>query len=229
MPSYSTGKEKKENFEIRMLRQHRSGQIALFQKPRWDFGAPDCQRFVSRWTIPDRCLVIDQIAIGIMLNHISSRIPPVVKDLRSEDVPAHTPDRLILLVGKPLVSKLLSVKVMNLERAMMDMRSRIGADEEAVVVYIIAATINMSEKRDVLLLAILIDIEEVTRNYVKVCGVERDQFVKLLRTESKMPELRLAVSLTYFMMASLGVRTLCTAAGPGWKRRNLRMRGFSSS
>lgn len=136
-----------------------------------------------------------------MLNHIPSRIPPVVKDLRSEDVPAHTPHRLIFLIGKPLVSKLLSVEIMNLERAMMNMCRRVGADEEAVVVYIVAATINVSEKCDVLLLAILVDMEEVSRNYVEICGVERDQLVKLLRTESKMPKLRMAVSLTWFLMA----------------------------
>lgn len=118
---------------------------------------------------------------------------------------------------------------MNLERAMMDMRSRIGADEEAVVVYIIATTINMSEKRDVLLLVIFSDVEEVSWHNVEVCGVERDQVVKFLRAEPKMSELRLAVSLMFFMITSLGVRTLCTAAGPGWKRWNLRMRGFSSS
>lgn len=50
-----------------------------------------------------------------MLNHIPSGIPPVIKNLRAQNVPANAPHRLILLIGKPLVSKLLSVEVMNLE------------------------------------------------------------------------------------------------------------------
>lgn len=47
---------------------------------------------------------------------------------------------------------------------MVDMRGSIRAYEEAVVINIIAVAINVSEKRDVLLLAIIFHVEEVSRH-----------------------------------------------------------------
>lgn len=72
---------------------------------------------------------------------------------------------------------------------MVDMRCRVRAHEEAVVVYIITASVNVCEKRDVLLLAILFHVEEISRHYVEVCGVEMDQVVKFLCADSKVSEL----------------------------------------
>ena len=129
-----------------------------------------------------------------MLDHISSSVPPVIKDLRAQNVSANAPHRLIILVGKPLVSKFLRVEVMNLERAMMDMRCCIPAHEEAVVVDVIGAAINVSEKRDVLLLAIFLQVEEVCRHNVEVGGIEVDQIVKFLGANSEVSKLWLSVS-----------------------------------
>ena len=161
----------------------------LFQKPRWDFRSPNSEGLVPRWAISNRCLVINEISIRVMLDHIPSSVPPVIKDLRAQNVSANAPHRLIILVGKPLVTKFLGVKVMNLKRAMVDMRCCILAHEEAVVVHIIGTAIDVSKKRHVLLLAILLQVEEVSWNNVEVCGVEGDQVVKLLRANTKVSKL----------------------------------------
>lgn len=71
----------------------------------------------------------------------------------------------------------------------MHMRCCIRAYEEGMVIYIIAATINVSEKCDVLLLALLFHVEEVCRHYVEIFGVEIDQIVKFLCADSEVPEL----------------------------------------
>lgn len=150
-----------------------------------------------------------------MLDHIPSSVPPVIKDLRAQNVSANAPHRLIILVGKPLVSEFLRVEVMNLERAMMDMRCCILAHEEAVVVHVIGAAINVSEKRDVLLLAILLQVEEVCRHNVEVGGVEIDQIVKFLRANSEVSKLLTERQFFVLDVCFIDVRTLCTAAGPG--------------
>lgn len=89
-------------------------EISL-QEPRRHFRSPHGQRLITRRRIPYRGLVIDQIPVRIMLDHISCSIPPVVENLTSKNVSANTPDRLIVFLREPLVTQLLGIEVVNLE------------------------------------------------------------------------------------------------------------------
>lgn len=46
---------------------------------------------------------------------------PVIKDLASHDMPTNTPAILISLLPEPMVAQQLRIKIMRLERRMMDM------------------------------------------------------------------------------------------------------------
>lgn len=50
----------------------------LFQEPFRYFRTPYSQALVSCHAVADRGVLIDQIAVRIMLDHVSSRVPPVV-------------------------------------------------------------------------------------------------------------------------------------------------------
>lgn len=53
----------------------------LVQEPRRDLRSPNRQRLIPGRPIPNRSLLINQITICIVFHHITSGIPPVVKDL----------------------------------------------------------------------------------------------------------------------------------------------------
>jgi len=80
-----------------------------------------------------------------MLNYIFTRIIPVVKDLGSKDMPSYSPHTLISTFSQPLMPKLLSIEVVNLERAVMHVRFRICRHEESVMIDIISASVDMGK------------------------------------------------------------------------------------
>lgn len=59
--------------------------------------------------------MVYKIAIRIMLDHVAGGIPPIVKNLRAQDMTTNAPNRLILLLGKPLVTQCLRVKIVHFE------------------------------------------------------------------------------------------------------------------
>lgn len=111
--------------------------------------------------MPSRRLVVQKVTIREVLNHISHRVPSIIKDLRAQVMSTNTPNRLILLLSKPLMTQCLCVEIIYFKRAVVDMRSVVCAYEKAVVIYNPIATIGVSEERDVPPLAFLLHVQEV--------------------------------------------------------------------
>lgn len=109
-----------------------------------------------------------------MFDHIAGRIPPVIKDLRAKDMPSHTPDALIILVGQPLMAQLLGVEVVDLERTVVHVCGGVAAHKEAVVVDKVGSAVDVREHRHVDGLSVLIDVQEIGGNDVEVGRVEAD-------------------------------------------------------
>lgn len=125
-----------------------------------------------------------------MLDNIASRIPPVIEDLRAQDMPTNTPGQLIPFLRQPLMAQLLGVKVVHLEGAVVDMRfGGIGAEEDAVVVYEGIPEVEVGEHGYEDLLAFVFDVEEVGWHNVEVCGVELEEGVEFLGCIPEMTKL----------------------------------------
>ena len=127
-----------------------------------------------------------------MLDHVTSRVPPLVEDMRTEDMPSHSPHRLVPLSCQPVVSQLLGIEVVNFKGAMMYMRGLVCAHEEGMVVNGVASPIDVSEHCYVHFLTILFHVEEVTRDEVEIPGVEVKHGWEVLYTVSKVAELLLS-------------------------------------
>lgn len=132
-----------------------------------------------------------------MLNHITSGVPPVVKDLRPQDMTANAPYWRVPLLGKPLVTQILGIKIMHLKRAMMDVARLVSAHEEGVMIYKIVTTINMRKERHVLPSVRGIYVEEVRRGEVEIARIKVDLFLEILHAQTEMPQLRSA-SVTFY-------------------------------
>jgi hypothetical protein len=68
---------------------------------------------------------------------------PVIKDLTSHNVPPNTPAILVSLANQPVVSQNLGIKVMDLERRVVDMKSWALEKEERVMLNEFVATIEV--------------------------------------------------------------------------------------
>lgn len=80
------------------------------------------------------------------------------------------------------MTKMLCVVVMDFKGTVMNMRGWIAAEEEAVMVDQLLATINVSEHGDVLFHAFFFNVEKVGGGDIEVGGVEVDHFLQLLDT-----------------------------------------------
>ena len=145
----------------------------------------------------DRGSIIDQISIRIMLNHVARCVPPVVEDLAAQDVASHAPDALVTLVCQPLVSKLLRIEIMDLKRAVMDVRGIVGAEEDGVVIDQLLAAVDVGEYSDVGPGAAVVrgDVEDIGGREVEVARVPVKLLGKVLDTEAVVAELCVLVSL----------------------------------
>lgn len=135
--------------------------VDLLQKPRWHFRPPNRQTLIPRRSISNRRLVIQQIAIRIVFDHVSRCVPPVIENLGAQDMSSHTPYTLVSLFGQPLVTQLLGIKVMHLERAVMHVRSGIGAYEETVMVNKLGASIDMRKHGHINSLRVFLYVQEI--------------------------------------------------------------------
>ncbi len=72
---------------------------SLLEEPRRYFWAPDSQRLVAGRTVADGGLAIDNIAVDVVLDHVMRGIPPIVEDLRPEDMSANPPDGFVALLA----------------------------------------------------------------------------------------------------------------------------------
>ena len=126
-----------------------------------------------------------------MLDHVPRGVPPIIKYLGAQNVSSDAPDRLIALLGEPLVADMLGVKVMHLERAMMNMTGLVGAHEESMMIDMVRATVNVSEDGNILLVTPirLLQIEEVGRNKVEGPGVKAHLILEVLYAQPVVSQL----------------------------------------
>lgn len=90
---------------------------------------------------------VDQIAVSIVFHHEAARIPPIVKDLTTQHMPANAPDQFVTFLSQPLMAQALNVKVVHLIAGMMYMESWALEEEKAVVINLFLAPIKMQEGR----------------------------------------------------------------------------------
>lgn len=95
-------------------------------------------------------VLIDEITVGVVLDHEAVDVPPVVEDLGAEDVAADAPDGLVLLLLQPLVAERLGVEVVHFERAvvhvLLDARCQ-RREEHRVVVDQVLSPVDVCEQR----------------------------------------------------------------------------------
>ena len=103
---------------------------------------------------------------------------------------ADTPNTLISLLGKPLVSQMLSIEVVNFKRAMMDMRTRAFAEEYGVVVSILLPSVDMGEHGyNEFVSVIFCDVKKVCRNNVEINRVPLDLFFEVVYNKAIVTKL----------------------------------------
>lgn len=199
----------------------------LLQKRSWDLWSPHGQRVRARLHIPNWSILINEVAIRVVLHNITGGIPPVVEDLRAQDMSAHAPGQLIPLLHQPLMAQLLGVEVVHLEGAVVYMGALgTGAEEDAVVVYEGVAEVKVREHCDEDSVAFVLDVEKVGGDDVEGGGVELEEGVEFQGAIAEMA--KLVIKLACAGEVSLPL-TLCTAAGPGSNRLNSRRRGVAAS
>ena len=126
-----------------------------------------------------------------MLDHVPRGVPPIIKNLGPQNVSSDPPDRLIALLGEPLMAHMLGVKVMHLERAMMNVTGFVGAHEESMMIDMVRATVDVSEDGNILLVTPirLFYVEKVGRDKVECSGVKAHLISKVLYTQPIVSQL----------------------------------------
>jgi hypothetical protein len=84
---------------------------------------------------------------------------------------------------------------MHFKRAMVYMRGGIRAHEEAVVVDIVRAAIDVREESDIFLVPVFFDVEEVAGHKVEGCCVKVNHFLEVLDAQAKVAQLDLSVAV----------------------------------
>lgn len=123
--------------------------LRLIKERFWDIRSPDVEHFIFRWSSSDWIFIVNQVAVGIMLDHEPMYIIPVVEDLTSKNMSAHPPAKLVTLLFKPLMSKELGIEIVYLKGAMVDMDGRLLLTEEGMMVDVILTTVEMEEAGDI--------------------------------------------------------------------------------
>jgi len=132
---------------------------------------------------PDRRTLIHQIPIRIMLHHKPRRVPPIIEQLRTQNMSSDPPHGGVLFRHQPLVAQLLRVEVVHLETAVVDVGRGVCGHEEGVVVGVLLAYVDVHEGCDVFAgLALAGDEEEVGGCEVEGAGVEVEHVFEALDT-----------------------------------------------
>lgn len=124
-----------------------------------------------------------------MFDHVSRRIPPVVEDLRTKDMPSNSPYTLVVLLSQPLMAQLLGVKVVYLKGAVMYMGGVIRAHEETVMVDQVCTAIDVCKQGNIDCLFSLFHSQEIRGHDVEGGRVEIRHSAEVLNTESKVSQL----------------------------------------
>lgn len=105
-------------------------------------------------------------------------------------MPSYAPDRLVALLGQPLVAQHLCVVVVHLERAVVYMARVAGGHEEAVMVDIVLTTVYVREHSNRLLgLVRQGDLKEVDWHDVEVRQIKLNLGFKIAYAESIVTKL----------------------------------------
>lgn len=174
---------------------------ALLQKLLWHLGAPDGETFMTGRAVAHGGVGVDEITIGVMLDHETVDVPPVVEDLAAEDMSADAPDRGVGLFGEPLVAEGLGVKVVHLERTVVHVflhAVRQRRQEHGVVVHQILAAVDVREQCDFLAcrcVGFRVDlvqrhVQDVARHNVEVSRVKVHGRGEVGHVESEMAQLQ---------------------------------------
>lgn len=145
----------------------------LLQEGLGNLGSPNGQGLVARGQNTNRGILIDEIAVGVMFNHVACWIPPIVENLGSQNMSAHAPDGLIALPGQPLMSQVLGVIVMDLKGAMVHMRvTWADAEKERVVVRVLLAQVQVHKCSHIRSVTVMFHVKQISGNDIEIRGVE---------------------------------------------------------
>ena len=132
-----------------------------------------------------------------MLDHVPGRVPPIIKSLAAQYMPANSPDRLVVFLREPLVAQSLGVIIVDLETTMVDVmlpaRRRTG-QENRVMIDQIVAKVDVSEHGDFLPFSLAfrtgyVEVEDVGGYNVEVLRVPVHFDGKLLHYQAEVAEL----------------------------------------
>jgi hypothetical protein len=87
---------------------------------------------------------------------------PVVEDLTAEHVAPDPPTVFVPLLPEPVVAENLGVEVVRLVRGMVHMEFRALEEEEAVVVYLLLATVETEEYSDVYAICVVNNLQSIS-------------------------------------------------------------------
>ena len=91
----------------------------------------------------------DQVTIGVVLNHVPCRIPPVVKKLTAKDVATYSPHALVPLLAEPVMSQLEGIEIVDFKGTVVNVSSFGSIEEDLVVVYEFWALVDVSKEGNV--------------------------------------------------------------------------------
>lgn len=149
------------------------------------------------WSKRHRRLHIDQVPISVMLDHVPGRVPPIIKNLAPQYMPANPPNGFVVFLREPLVAQSLGVKIVDLETTMVDVslpaRRRAG-QENRVMIDQVVAKVNVSEHGDFLPFSLAFrtgygDVEDIGGDNVEVTCVPVHLGGKMLHYQAEVAEL----------------------------------------
>lgn len=88
---------------------------------------------------------IEKITVHIMLENETGRVEPVIENLAAHYVAPNTPAVLVALMTKPVVTEHLGIKIVRLERRVVDVHLGAFEEEETVVVYEFVPAVESEE------------------------------------------------------------------------------------
>lgn len=102
---------------------------------------------------------------------------------------SHSPNTLVALLCKPLMPYLLCIKVVDLKRAVMNMRGLICRHEEGMMINIVGSAIDVCEYSHDFPLPLGQYVQKVSRYDIEVARVPSQQSIEILHTEAVVTKL----------------------------------------
>lgn len=142
-----------------------------------DRGTPDGERLRAGKDLAGGRVAVDEVAVGIVLDHEIVGHENVVKHLGAEDVTADAPRGAVALGHEPVVANRLDVGVVDFKRAVVHaLALGVLAEKERVVVDPLLAAVDVRKARHVDALGV---VQNVGGDEVKVGGEKFKRAVKV--------------------------------------------------